>query len=242
MHREYHKWFSPHLQRDMELLIFGHAGTRVLVFPTRCGRFYDYENFGLIEASRTWIESGWLQFYCVDSVDQESLYCNWCRREDRIKRHASFEDYVIREVLPLSEYKNPGTLLVAHGCSLGAYHAVNIALRHPHLFGRVLALSGRYDLTVSSADFRDLFDGHVDESIYLHMPLMYLPNVTEVPYLRTLRRLKITLVVGKLDPFLASNQQLALVLNQKKIPNVLHVWSGRAHKPAHWAKMIQLYL
>ncbi len=44
MYREYHKWFSPHLQREMELLILGHAGARVLVFPTRCGRFYDYEN------------------------------------------------------------------------------------------------------------------------------------------------------------------------------------------------------
>ena len=43
MHREYHKQFSQHLQRDMELLIFGHGGRAVLFFPTRMARFYDYE-------------------------------------------------------------------------------------------------------------------------------------------------------------------------------------------------------
>ena len=27
MNREYHRWYSPSLGRDMEMLIFGHAGT-----------------------------------------------------------------------------------------------------------------------------------------------------------------------------------------------------------------------
>ena len=37
MNREYHKWYSPRLGRDMELLVFGHAGLPVLVFPTSGG-------------------------------------------------------------------------------------------------------------------------------------------------------------------------------------------------------------
>ncbi len=41
MRRQYHKWFSPSLGREMELLVFGHAGAKVMVFPTREGRFYD---------------------------------------------------------------------------------------------------------------------------------------------------------------------------------------------------------
>lgn len=32
MNREYHKWRSKHLKREMELLIFGHAGAPVLFF------------------------------------------------------------------------------------------------------------------------------------------------------------------------------------------------------------------
>ncbi len=49
MNREYYQWYSYRLHRDMELLVFGHAGAKVLVFPTRCGRFYEYEEMGLVE-------------------------------------------------------------------------------------------------------------------------------------------------------------------------------------------------
>jgi esterase/lipase superfamily enzyme len=38
MHREHHRWFSPALGREMELLVFGHSGARVIVFPTSQGR------------------------------------------------------------------------------------------------------------------------------------------------------------------------------------------------------------
>ena len=48
MNREYHKWHSNDLGREMELLVFGHAGVPLLVFPTSMGRFYQYEDFGMI--------------------------------------------------------------------------------------------------------------------------------------------------------------------------------------------------
>ena len=39
MVREYHKWHSPRLGREMELLVFGHGGLPVVVFPRRAGGF-----------------------------------------------------------------------------------------------------------------------------------------------------------------------------------------------------------
>ena len=50
MKREYHKGYSQELQRDMEALVFGHAGTPVLVFPTSGGRFFDCEDRGMMAA------------------------------------------------------------------------------------------------------------------------------------------------------------------------------------------------
>jgi hypothetical protein len=50
MNREYHRWFSPRLDRDMELLIFGHAGAPYLVFPSSMGTFHEYEDSGMIGA------------------------------------------------------------------------------------------------------------------------------------------------------------------------------------------------
>src|SRR3989304_993624 len=38
--RQPHRWFSPSLQREMELLVFGRGGARVLVFPTSKGRAF----------------------------------------------------------------------------------------------------------------------------------------------------------------------------------------------------------
>ncbi len=77
MKREYHRWHSPSLGRDMELLIFGHAGARVLVFPTSQGRFYEWEDRGMTSALGEHLERGWIQLCCVDSVDAESWYARW---------------------------------------------------------------------------------------------------------------------------------------------------------------------
>jgi esterase/lipase superfamily enzyme len=58
MNREYHKWYSSRLGRDMELLVFGHAGLPVMVFPTSGGRFYEFEDRGMIGALAGKIDAG----------------------------------------------------------------------------------------------------------------------------------------------------------------------------------------
>lgn len=242
MNREYHRWFSPHLGRDMELLVFGHAGARMLVFPTRDGRFFDYENWGLVHALRAPLEDGRIQLFCLDSVDRESLYCFGCHPQDRIARHLHYEAYVLDEVLLWTRQKNPDPFVIAHGCSLGAFHAVNIAFRHPHLFGKVVALSGRYDLTVAVRSFPALFDGHYDQTVYFNTPSHFIPRATDPHLLHLLRRLEIVLAVGEEDAFLDNNRQLSNVLWDKGIWHALHVWQGEAHKARDWRQMVSLYL
>ncbi|GAB3219842.1 esterase family protein [Spirosoma arcticum] len=242
MHREYHKWFSPNLSRDMELLIFGHAGARVLVFPTRRGRFYEYEELGLVAAVADQIEKGWVQLFCVDSVDRESIYNRAVPPHDRIRRHGQYEQYILAEVLPLSRLKNSQPFMISHGCSLGAYHALNIAFRHPQWFGKVVAFSGRYDLSAPVAEFRGLFDDYYDEDIYFNSPNHFLPNLNDDALLDQLRRLQIVLTIGAEDPFLGSNIALSEALQAKHVAHELHVWNGRAHQADDWHKMVQLYL
>lgn len=242
MNREYHRWYSHRLGRDMELLVFGHAGAKVLVFPTRDGRFYEYENLRLVDAVRHKLEAGQLQLYCVDSVDWEALYCFWCSPPDRIRRHNAFEDYILHEVMPLMAMKNGHPCTIAHGCSLGAFHAANIAFRHPHLFQKLAAFSGRYDLTLNVEHFRDLFSGHRDDLIYFHTPSQYLPNLSCPHRLEALRRMDIVFVVGREDPFLDNNRHLSHTLWSKGIWHALHEWDGRAHQGYHWRRMAPLYL
>lgn len=242
MHREYHKWFSPNLNRDMELLIFGHAGARVLVFPTRRGRFHEYEDLGLVSALAEPLENGWLQLFCVDSVDRESIYNRYVSPYDRIRRHGQYEQYILHEVLPLSRLKNPQPFMISHGCSLGAYHALNIALRHPQWFGKVVAFSGRYNLSEPVAEFRGLFDDYYDEDIYFHSPNHFLPNLEDQHVLNHLRRLNIIMTIGVDDPFINSNVTLSEAFRNKSITHELIKWDGRAHQASDWQKMVQLYL
>ncbi|MGF1924781.1 MAG: esterase family protein, partial [Bacteroidia bacterium] len=179
MKREYHKWFSSRLDRDMELLIFGHAGTAILFFPTRMARFFDYENWGIIEALKERIGRGELQIFCVDSIDGESFYNGNEHPDVRIARHAQYEFYIINEVIPLIYKENGGAFIETAGCSMGAYHALNFAMKYPWLFRRAIGLSGRYDLTKNFGNFKDLLDGHNNEAVYFSMPLQFVPNLAD---------------------------------------------------------------
>ncbi len=242
MNREYHKWWSNRLQRDMELLVFGHSGAKVLVFPSRLGRFYEYENLGIVDSLKHKIEQGWLQLYCVDSVDAESFYCGWAHPSGRIRRHVDFEEYILNEVLPFMRSKNPHDCVISHGVSLGAFHAANIAFRYPHFFKKLVAFSGRYDLTLSVESFNDLFDGFYNEDIYFHTPNHFLPNLECSSRLNKLRAMDITLVIGREDPFLENNQQLSSILSQKGINHQFAVWDDRAHRGYYWRRMASLYI
>ena len=242
MQREYHKWHSPSLGREMELLVFGHSGARVIVFPTRDGRFYDFENWRMIEAVKEKIEMGNLQFYCVDSNDRDSLYADWMAPADRMKRHLAFERYVLDEVIPFSRHRNGVPFVVACGCSLGAYHAMNIGLKNPQTFGKIVALSGRYDLTTPMGSFRDLFDGYYDDLIYFNTPSHYIPLVTDQPLLTRLRLVQIVFAVGIEDTFYENNVAFSEILTAQGIPHDFHVSEGEAHRPRYWRPMLQAYL
>lgn len=243
MWREYHKWFSPHLDRDMELLVFGHAGAKVLIFPTRGGRFYEYENLRIVARLEEKIANGHLQLYCIDGIDSESFYCFWAHPAGRIRRHLQYEQYILNEVFPLMHRKNPHPCVIAHGCSLGAFLAANMAFRHPQLFAKLAAFSGRYDLTTNFEDgFEDLFSGFYNEEIYFNTPTHFLPGLACECRLEHLRAMDIVLTIGSEDPFLSSNYHLSEILRSKGIDHELHVWDGRAHSGYYWRRMAPLYL
>ncbi|MES2653921.1 MAG: alpha/beta hydrolase-fold protein [Bacteroidota bacterium] len=241
MKREYHKWFSDRLKREMELLVFGYAGTAVLFFPTRMARFFDYENWGLIETLRERVMRGELQLFCVDSVDGESFYNGNEHPSVRMARHAQYESYIINEVVPLIYKENGGQCIHTAGCSMGAYHALNLAMKYPWLFSKAIGLSGRYDLTQNFGNFRDLLDGHRDQAVYFSMPLQFVPNLADGYLLSELRDLQVVLAVGKDDPFLQCNLDFDRLLNEKEVPSQLYIWEGNAHRTADWKHMVPLY-
>ncbi len=235
MNREYHHWHSPSLNQDMELLIFGHAGARVLAFPTSLGKFYEWEDRGMIGALGEHLERGWIQLYCVDSVDAESWYAWGKHPGARAWRHTQYDRYLCDEVLPLSRSKNGNPYLVTAGASFGAYHAMNFALRHPDLTGRVIAMSGMFNV-------ERWLGGYRDENVYYNCPCLYLPNESDEGRLTLLRRLDIILAAGREDPNIDNNRWFSSQLWGKGIGNALREWDGWAHDWPWWTQMIRHYI
>jgi esterase/lipase superfamily enzyme len=236
MKREYHKWFSPALGREMELLAFGHAGQPALVFPTSCGRFYEFEDRGMVQAVADKIEHGHLQLFCVDSVDSESWYNRSVSPRWRIARHMQYEQYLLHEVLSTIHARSCSPSLAAIGCSFGGYHAANIALRHPDLFSYFLSMGGAFNPS-------HFLSGYYDTDCYLNIPLHYLPNLTDPWFLDRYRHNTYILATGVHDQCWNENERMAQVMHEKGIPVRLDVWGDdTGHDWPWWQKMMQAYL
>jgi esterase/lipase superfamily enzyme len=229
--RQYLREWSPCLGRDMETLRFGAAGLPLLVFPTSQGRFYQWEDFGMVEALRDKIEAGFIQLWCVDSVDSESWYASDRPPLERVRRHRQYEKYLLEEVLP-----RLGGRPAAVGTSFGALHAVLLALRHPDRVSGFIGLSGAYDA-------QRWLDSYFDDEVYFMNPLAFLPGLTDEAYLGPLRRLdKKVIATGEQDPNVAESRRLAALLHEKAVDVRLDVWPGWAHDWPYWKEMMRRYV
>ena len=229
--REYRTWRSAALGRDMELLVFGERGTPVVVFPTSMGRFYQWEDFGLVGHLADRIDAGWLQLWCVDSVDAEALYDKTVAPEQRVQRHVAFEKYILDEVLKAVREANDTNYVMAAGSSFGAFHAAAIVTRHPGHFRKAVCLSGAYDAS-------RWLDGRRDGDAYFVNPLAFLPGLTDEGILAPLRETEIVIATGADDPHVEESRQLALLLQEKSVPATLFVWPGWAHDWPFWKEMV----
>ena len=238
MRRDYQRWYSQALGREMEMLVFGQDGLPVVVFPTSRGRFYEFEDRGMVGAIADKIEGRRVQLFCVDSVDGES----WCNRDVsarlRIARQVQFERYVVKEVVPFARKDRDRPHLAAVGCSFGGYHAVNMSLRHPDVFTGCLSMSGAYDLKGLG-----FLNGYYDDDCYFNLPMDYLPNLSDAGILDCLRRNTFVLATGVHDQCWNDNERLAAVMRAKAIPVRLDVWGDSArHDWPWWKRMVQTYL
>lgn len=149
MRREVAELWSPELGESPRVVAHGSYGRPVLVFPTSQGRAEDVEEHGLVDAVRPLLEAGRVKLYCLDSWDGGSWYRRDLPLEQRAVLHEAYERWVLQGVVPFVDADCGGRQDMAlTGCSFGAYHAANLALRRADLFPLAVCLSGVYDLSV----------------------------------------------------------------------------------------------
>ncbi len=215
----------------MELLAFGSGGLPMVVFPTERGRFYDYENNGMIQAVAGPVEAGRLQVFCIDSVDTESWLNRAVHPHERLARHLAYESYVLYEVAPLMKKLSGAAQIGATGCGLGGYHAFNFAMKHPDLTSASISMSGCFDM-------RRFMDGFYSNEFYFNNPFDYLPNMRDTWFLERYAKMRLILAVGDHDIYLAENVRMKEILSKREISCWLDVWeSEETHDWPLWQRM-----
>jgi esterase/lipase superfamily enzyme len=239
MHREIHQWYSPSLNKHMEIAMYGHYGTALLLLPTAAADYLEYERFHLIDAIQPHIDAGKFKVFSINSINSEAWLNNHMEPRHKASRHQQFNSYVENEVAPFIRTHTSGdTPIILSGASLGALHSANLYFRRPDLFQGVIAMSGVYDLTAYTK-------GYYDEDVYFNSPCHYLPNIHEGHLLNLMRSSgHIHLLSGSgayEDP--EASRNLSSILNSKGVPHELDIWGpDMRHDWPTWRAMLPFYL
>ena len=244
MEIRYFKHWSSHLNRDMEFKVYGHGGKPVMFIPCQSGRFYDFENYKMIDSWAKWIEEGICTVFSIDCIDDEAWAAMGADNRRRTENHERWYHYVVDEAVPyvkhLSGERNGYDQgIITFGCSMGAMHAANLFFRRPDLFCGVFAISGLYD----SPEF---FGDYMDDLLYNNCPIYYLKNMPwDHPYISMYNQRKMFFVVGQgawEDPLKESTWKLNAVLEEKGIHGQVDFWGYDVSHDWHWwFKMVEHY-
>ncbi len=223
MRRDHHYLWSDAIGGNGDVIAYGHFGRPVLVFPSEQGRCYDFENNGMIGAVAPAIEEGRVKLYCVDSFDAASWSASHLPLEERARQHGRYEDWIVNVVVPWIAADCGGPVeIVTAGCSMGAFHAANFALKRADLFRAAMCLSGVYDIGV-------LGWGDRGDALYFNNPMDYVANA-DGDHLEWLRqRVSLLLVCGQgqwedTTRALDSTRRFAEVLRSKGLRHEMDLW------------------
>ena len=238
MVREIHQWYSPALNKEMPVAVYGHYGFALLMVPTAAADYLEYERFELINALKPFLDAGKLKIFSVNSINTESWMNKEMEGAHKAIRQNQFNEYVFNEVIPFIKSKtSEDTPIITCGASFGAFHSMNLFLKRPDLINGVIAMSGVYDLM-------EYTDGFYDDQVYFNSPMHYIPNLADHDTLEQIRRGKIILATGSgnhEDP--EANRRFSAVLHSKSIPHDLEVWAEDIHHDwPTWRKMLPYFI
>ena len=245
MEIRYFKHYSNCLGRDMEFKVYGHGGKPVMFIPCQGGRFFDFENYKMIDYWNKWIDAGQCTVYACDVIDNETYANKDGDPRWRIERHEQWYHYIVDELVPYINHLNGERTgyyqkIMTFGASMGGMHAANLFFRRPDLFGSVFAISGLYD----SEEF---FGGYMDDLLYQNTPCRYLNDMSgDHYYIDMYNNSKILIVVGQgawEDALKASTANLKRVCENKGIHAQIDFWGHDVnHDWPWWYKMVDHYV
>jgi len=239
MQKEMITQYSQALNRQMNVMAYGHDGIPFLCFPTQDSLCHNYEHFGMTDQLADFIDGGRIQLFVVDTVDRETWSAKGIDPERRAAVQEQYFHYITDEAVPLIAARNARTPAVT-GLGLGANHAVITFLRRPDLFRGVIGLSGVYD-----TDY--FFDGWMNPVLYESAPDRFLPGMRpDHPYIALYNERKIILCVGQgawEEDGVRSLKYISSVFREKGIHAWCDFWGYDVdHDWPWWFKQMRYFL
>ncbi len=240
MNIRYFKEYSQNLGREMEFKLYGSSGKLCFAFPPQDGRFFDFENFGMVNTLSPWIESGRLALICPDSIDNETWSYEGGDPHERILLHEHWFRYITEELVPRVKALTGSTgKAIVTGCSMGGVHSGNFFFRRPDLFDVIVSLSGLFDASY-------FFHSYMEPLVYDNSPVHFLQGMPEDhPYMTLYRQSRIILCVGQgawEDELLAGTRHMDQILRQKSIPAWVDYWGNDvSHDWCWWQKQLPYF-
>ena len=239
MTRDLTSWFSPSLDREMPVAVYGEYGFALLLIPTAAADYLEYERFQLLDTIAPFVDQGKVKVFSINSINNQSWLNNEMLPEHKGIRQNQFNNYVFNEVIPFIKNKTSDqTPIITCGASFGALHSMNLFLKRPDIINGVIAMSGVYDLS-------EYTKGFWDDQVYFNSPIHYMPNLTDEYILNTIGRSHhIHILSGSgafEDPDAA--RRFAGVLDAKSIIYELDIWGeDMNHDWPTWRAMLPHYL
>jgi esterase/lipase superfamily enzyme len=231
------RWFSERMQQDITLVRWGHFGVPVLLFPTAGGDAEEVERHKLVAHLQGLMEAGRIKVYSCDSVAGRAMASSVGSTQYRMALFNRFHEAMAYEVVPAIHADSQGAQpVITAGASIGAFNALALVCRYPHLFNAAVCMSGTYAI-------EKFIGGPFTDDMYLASPLAFLPGL-EGPLLEQLRQRMVILASGSgAWEDVGESWAVARVLGDKGIPNRVDDWGpSYAHDWPTWWAMLPLYL
>lgn len=236
MNKQSIEWNSPSLGKKIALDVYGSGGTPILFLDGFPQYFTQQERFKVLSGIRLQIESEFNQVFCLAMPTESDIMNKDADPTGRLISYNFFEEFILDEVVPRIKKDSGYDFLILLGVGYGAYHALNLMLKHPFKFNKLISVCG-------SVDLRDYFGDFFSQNLYYNNPIEFLPNLNDYSIIDQINANDLRIVTSNFDTYKDQMVKMSEILSFKNIDHDLDVWGDDwGMNPETWAEMLKKHV
>jgi esterase/lipase superfamily enzyme len=225
------KFYSHILSRDINILISGHWGYPILMFPTSMGDYLQNKEFGLLDTVDDLVDAGKIKLYNIETIDFQSFYAKHLPAQTKIYNFNLYTQFLKEELVPAIQIECSVHRIAVAGCSFGGYHCTNFAFKNPNLVAHLFSMSGAFSI-------KSFMKNHYDDNVYFNEPMDFMNHVESWKY----NHMNIVLGTSDGDICRDDNLKMSRLLANKSINHWYDEKPWASHDWPLWKLMFSEYV